>query len=220
MSVEVKICGLKTLETLDAALDAGADQVGFVFFRNSPRHLSLEEGARLARHAEGSAKRVALVVDPSSAELDEIMSAVKPDAVQFHGSEGREFLRGFHSRYWDTEVWKAIPVSTHEDLGALAHYLSETTRILLDAKPPKDADRPGGHGQTFDWSLLRNLDPDLGFMLSGGLNPDNVTDAIRTTHARAVDVSSGVESAPGVKDIEKIRAFIANARTATRETVS
>ena len=220
MSVEVKICGLKTLETLDAALDAGADHVGFVFFRNSPRNLSLEEGARLARHAEGSAKRVALVVDPSSAELDEIMAVVKPDAIQFHGSEGREFLRGFHARYWDTEVWKALPIATQEDLGQLAHYLSETTRILLDAKPPKDADRPGGHGQTFDWNLLRNLDPDLGFMLSGGLTPENVGEAIRVTQTRAVDVSSGVESAPGEKDVGKIRAFIANARTATRERVS
>ena len=219
MSLEVKICGLKTLETLGAALDAGADHVGFVFFPPSPRNVTLEEGARLARHAEGSAKRVALVVDPTSAELDEIMSVVKPDAIQFHGSEGREFLRGFHSRYWDTEVWKAIPVATQEDLGALAYFLAETNRVLLDAKPPRDADRPGGHGRVFDWTLLRDLDPDLGFMLSGGLTPDNVGEAVRVTRAGAVDVSSGVESAPGVKDIGKIRAFIQAARAAAERKV-
>ena len=220
MSVEVKICGLSTLETLDAALDAGADHVGFVFFEKSPRNLSLADGARLIRHAQGSATTVALVVDPSDAEIDRIMAETAPDAVQFHGSESMDFLMGFHARHPDTEIWKAIPVSTTEDLGALALYLSITDRILFDARPPKGADRPGGHGKAFDWSILRDLDPELGFMLSGGLDPDNVADALRLTHASAVDVSSGVESAPGVKDIGKIRAFIAAARAVRRETVS
>jgi phosphoribosylanthranilate isomerase len=219
MSTEVKICGLSTIETLDAALDAGADHVGFVFFDKSPRNLSLEQGAALVRHARGSATTVALVVDPSSEKLDEIMSVVKPDAIQFHGSEGPEVLRAFHARYDDTQIWKAIPVSRHEDLAVLALYLSSTNRILFDAKPPKDAERPGGHGQVFDWSLLRDLDPELGFMLSGGLTPENVADAIRLTHASAVDVSSGVESAPGVKDIGKIRVFIEAVRSVPREKV-
>jgi phosphoribosylanthranilate isomerase len=208
MSVEVKICGLSTLETLDAALDAGADQVGFVFFEKSPRNISLADGARLVRHAKGSATTVALVVDPAEAELDRIINDVAPDAVQFHGSEKLSTLEAFHARHPETEIWKAIPVSSTEDLGALAIYLAHTDRILFDAKPPKDATRPGGHGQTFDWSLLRDLDPELGFMLSGGLTPDNVAEALRLTHANAVDVSSGVESAPGVKDIGKILAFI------------
>lgn len=220
MTTEVKICGLRDRETLDAALDAGADHVGFVFFEKSPRNLTLEEGAALVRHAEGSATRVVLVVNPSDAELDRIMDKVAPDAVQFHGSESPDFLMAFHARHPDTEIWKAIPVSTQEDLGALALYLSITDRILFDAKPPKGADRPGGHGKAFDWALLRDLDPELGFMLSGGLDPDNVADALRLTHASAVDVSSGVESAPGVKDIGKIRAFIAAARAARREKVS
>jgi phosphoribosylanthranilate isomerase len=219
MSTEIKICGLSTLETLDAALDAGADQVGFVFFDKSPRNLTLEQGAALVRHARGSATTVALVVDPTSAQLDDIMSTVKPDAVQFHGSESPAVLNFFHARWSEPEIWKAIPVSSAEDLGALAVYLSITNRILFDAKPPKDAERPGGHGRVFDWSILRDLDPELGFMLSGGLTPDNVADAIRTTHATAVDVSSGVESAPGVKDIGKIRAFISAVQAARREKV-
>ena len=220
MSVQVKICGLSTLETLDAALDAGADHVGFVFFEKSPRNLALADGARLVRHARGSATTVALVVDPSEAELDGIMEQVAPDAVQFHGSESLAALEAFHARYPDTEIWKAIPVSSQEDLGALAVYLAHTDRILFDARAPKGAERPGGHGQTFDWNLLRDLDPELGFMLSGGLTPDNVTEALRLTHASAVDVSSGVESAPGVKDIEKIRAFIQAAQGARTQVAS
>jgi phosphoribosylanthranilate isomerase len=213
MSTEVKICGLSTIETLDAALDAGADHVGFVLFDKSPRNVSLEQGAALVRHAQGSATTVVLVVDPSEEKLDEIMSVVKPDAIQFHGSESPDVLRAFQARYPDAQVWKAIPVSHHEDLAVLAVYLSITNRILFDAKPPKDATRPGGHGEPFDWSILHDLDPELGFMLSGGLTPDNVADAIRLTKASAVDVSSGVESAPGVKDIEKIRAFIQAVRS-------
>jgi len=214
MSVEVKICGLSTLETLDAALDAGADHVGFVFFEKSPRNLSLADGAALVRHARGSATTVALVVDPSEAELDTIMREVATDAVQFHGSESLGMLEGFHARHPDTDIWKAIPVASTEDLGALAIYLAHTDRILFDARPPKGAERPGGHGAVFDWGLLRDLDPELGFMLSGGLTPENVSDALRLTHASAVDVSSGVESAPGVKDIGKIRAFIQAAQSA------
>ncbi len=220
MSTEIKICGLSTLETLDAALDAGADQVGFVFFDKSPRNLSLEQGAALVRHARGSATTVALVVDPSSAQLDELMSVVKPDAVQFHGSESPAELNFFHARWTEPEIWKAIPVASTEDLGALAVYLSITNRILFDAKPPADAERPGGHGKPFDWAILRDLDPELGFMLSGGLTPDNVAEAISLTHASAVDVSSGVESAPGVKDVGKIRAFIQAVQGVRREKVN
>lgn len=217
MSVEVKICGLSTLETLDAALDAGADYVGFVFFEKSPRNVESGHAAKLVAHAKGSATTVALVVDPDWDRLDTIMAEVAPDALQFHGSESPDFLRQVHTRYPDIEIWKALPIASQEDLGQLALYLSLTDRILFDAKPPKDADRPGGHGRAFDWSLLRDLDPELGFMLSGGLDPDNVADAIRMTHATAVDVSSGVESAPGVKDIGKIRAFVAAARAVRRE---
>ncbi|MFC5067637.1 phosphoribosylanthranilate isomerase [Flaviflagellibacter deserti] len=217
MSVEVKICGLSTLKTLDAALDAGADYVGFVFFEKSPRNVEIDRATTLVAHAKGSATTVALVVDPDWPRLDEIMGKVAPDALQFHGSESPDFLRQVHARYPDTEIWKALPIASQDDLGQLALYLSLTDRILFDAKPPKGADRPGGHGRSFDWSLLRDLDPELGFMLSGGLDPDNVADAIRMTHAMAVDVSSGVESAPGVKDTDKIRAFIAAARAVRRE---
>lgn len=217
MSTAVKICGLSTLETLDAALDAGADYVGFVFVERSPRYVSPDVAAPLARHARGSAGIVALVANADDGLIDEIMEKVAPDAVQFHGSEGPEALAAFHARYPETEIWKAIPVSTPEDLAPLAVLLADTDRILFDAKPPKGADRTGGHGRVFDWSVLRDLDPELGFMLSGGLNPDNVADALRLTHASAVDVSSGVETAPGVKDVAKIRAFIEAVRAYHRE---
>ena len=213
MSTEVKICGLRDQRNLDTALDAGADHVGFVFFEKSPRNISLQDGAALVRHARGSATTVVLVVDPSEGELAEIMDMVQPDAVQFHGRESPEFLKAFRAGT-DVQIWKALPISNAEDLGALALYLSITDRILFDAKPPKDAERPGGHGRVFDWSILRDLDPELGFMLSGGLDPENVADAIRLTHASAVDVSSGVESAPGVKDPDRIRAFIRAVRAA------
>ena len=220
MSTLSKICGLSTLETLDAALDAGADYVGFVFVEKSPRYVTPDQAAPLARHARGSAGIVALVADAGDALLDEIMEKVAPDAVQFHGSEGPEALAAFHPRHPDTEIWKAIPVSSPEDLAPLAVFLAHTDRVLFDAKPPKGADRTGGHGRVFDWAILRDLDPELGFMLSGGLTPENVSEAIRLTHASAVDVSSGVESAPGVKDVEKIRAFLKTVRETRREPVS
>lgn len=220
MSTEVKICGLKTLEALDAALDAGADYVGFVFVEKSPRYVTPDQAAPLVRHARGSAGVVALVADPPAALLDDIMEKVAPDAVQFHGSEGPDALAAFHARYPDTEIWKAIAVSSAEDLAPLAVFLAHTDRVLFDAKPPGGADRSGGHGRVFDWSLLRDLDHELGFMLSGGLTPENVSEAIRLTHASAVDVSSGVESAPGVKDIGKIRAFLKAVRETRREPVS
>lgn len=215
MPLLVKICGLSTPETLDVALDAGADMVGFVFFPPSPRHLSLEAGRDLGRQAKGRALKVALTVDADDATLDNIMDALSPDIFQLHGKESVARLRDIKQRF-GRPVMKAVPVATSADLAVLPGYAAVADRILFDARAPKDATRPGGLGEPFDWRLLENLDLNLPYMVSGGLHVDNVAEALRVTRAGGVDVSSGIESAPGVKDPEMIKAFIRAAR-ATQE---
>ncbi|MGY8661983.1 phosphoribosylanthranilate isomerase [Bradyrhizobium sp. UFLA05-109] len=215
MSLLVKICGLSTRETLDVALDAGADMVGFVFFPPSPRHLSLEIGRDLGRQVKKRALKVALTVDADDATLDNIMDALSPDILQLHGKESIARLRDIKQKF-GRPVMKALPIETAADLAVLPGYAAVADRILFDARPPKDATRPGGLGAPFDWHLLENLDLKLPYMVSGGLHAQNVTEALRLTGAGGVDVSSGVESAPGVKDPEMIRAFIRAAR-ATQE---
>lgn len=211
--VEIKICGINDLAAIDAALNAGADLVGLVFFPPSPRNVSLAEGAKLAARARGKARVVALTVDADDRLLDAIARAVAPDIFQLHGSETParvSELRQFLGR----PTMKAIPVASAEDLSAVSAYLPAADRILFDARPPKDATRPGGHGRAFDWTLLANVDRSKPVMLSGGLHAGNVADAIRVVRPDAVDVSSGVERSPGVKDPEKIAAFVAGARAA------
>ncbi|MGQ4273951.1 phosphoribosylanthranilate isomerase [Terrihabitans sp. B22-R8] len=221
MPTEIKICGLRDAATLDAALDAGADDVGFVFFERSPRHIGLDAAAELAKRARGRAVSVALVVNPDDALLDAIMAQVAPDVVQFHGQEDAAQLERFRARH-GARLWKALPVSTAEDLRAVSLFADVADRVLFDAKPPKGAERPGGHGQTFDWNVLRGLDPQTRFMLSGGLNPGNVAEAVQATGAEAVDVSSGVENTPGEKSPDLIRAFVRAVRgaEARQETLS
>jgi phosphoribosylanthranilate isomerase len=211
MSLLVKICGLSTRETLEAALDAGADMVGFVFFPPSPRHLSLEAGRELGRQVKQRALKVALTVDADDATLDNIMDALSPDILQLHGRESVARLRDIKQRF-GRPVMKAVPVATSADLAVLPSYAAVADSVLFDARAPKDATRPGGLGEPFDWHLLENLDLKLPYMVSGGLHADNVTEALRVTRAGGVDVSSGVESAPGVKDPEMIKAFIRAAR--------
>ncbi|MHC2623418.1 phosphoribosylanthranilate isomerase [Bradyrhizobium huanghuaihaiense] len=211
MSLLVKICGLSTRETLQTALDAGADMVGFVFFPPSPRHLSLELGRDLGRQVKQRALKVALTVDADDATLDNIMDALSPDIFQLHGKESVARLRDIKQKY-GRPVMKAVPVATAADLAVLPGYAAVADRILFDARAPKDATRPGGLGAPFDWHLLENLDLKLPYMVSGGLHADNVAEALRVTGAGGVDVSSGVESAPGVKDPEMIKAFIRAAR--------
>lgn len=211
MSLLVKICGLSTRETLETALDAGADMVGFVFFPPSPRHLSLELGRDLGRQVNRRAVKVALTVDADDAALDNIMDALSPDIFQLHGKETVARLRDIKQRF-GRPVMKAVPVATSADLAVLPGYAAVADRILFDARAPKDATRPGGLGAPFDWHLLENLDLNLPYMVSGGLDADNVTEALRITRAGGVDVSSGVERAPGVKDPELIKAFIRAAR--------
>jgi phosphoribosylanthranilate isomerase len=212
----IKICGLSTPETMTAALEAGADMVGLVFHRKSPRSVSLDTAAAIAAMARGRAIIVALTVDPSDEGIDAIMAKVNPDLFQLHGSETSERCAEISARI-ERPVMKALGVAEAADLAAIKAYRPHLDRLLLDAKPPKDAAYPGGHGKTFDWAILKGLDPFMPFMLSGGLTPENVGEAIRTVKGfgvtlAGVDVSSGVESAPGVKSVEKIKAFIENAR--------
>ena len=212
MPLIVKICGLSTPETLDAALAAGADMVGFVFFPPSPRHVSLEDARSLGRRVTGRVKKVALSVDADDALLANCIDALRPDMLQLHGKETVARLRDIKQAF-GLPVMKVIAVETPADLAGLPGYAAVTDRILFDARAPKDATRPGGLGAVFDWQVLENLDLKLPFMVSGGLNAENVAEAVRVTRAGGVDVSSCVERAPGVKDPEMIRAFIRAARS-------
>ena len=218
MSLTVKICGLSTPETLDAALAAGADMVGFVFFPPSPRHLGLAAATALGRQVKGRALKVALSVDADDALLENSIEALRPDMLQLHGKESVARLRDIKQKF-GLPVMKAIPVETAADLAQVAGYAAVADQILFDARAPKDATRPGGLGTAFDWHLLENLQLNIPFMVSGGLHADNVAEAIRVTRTGGVDVSSGVESAPGRKDIDMIRAFIRAAR-ATEELMT
>jgi len=218
MPLSVKICGLSTRETLESALDAGADMVGFVFFSPSPRHLSLETARELGRLVEGRARKVALTVDADDATLRAIIKALRPDVLQLHGHETAGRVTAIKNVF-GLEVMKALPVETAADLASVPSYAAAADRILFDAHPPKGATRPGGLGAMFDWHLLENLDLERPFMVSGGLSADNVADAVRITRAGGVDVSSGVERAPGVKDIDMIQKFIRASRTCEELTV-
>jgi phosphoribosylanthranilate isomerase len=213
MSLIVKICGLSTPEALDVALDAGADMVGFVFFPPSPRHLGFEAAKTLGARVNGRAKKVALSVDAKDADLAAFVDALKPDLLQLHGKETPERVATVRSRF-RLPVMKALPIEKRADLSSVRLYANVADRLLFDARAPHGATRPGGLGKTFDWHLLENLDPGVPFMLSGGLDADNVGEALRITRAPGVDVSSGVERAPGQKDPDKIRAFVRAARQA------
>lgn len=216
----IKICGLSTPETLDAALVAGADMVGLVRFPKSPRHVELDDAAALAERARGRACVVALVVNAADDELAALAERVRPDLLQLHGAESPERAAAI-ARATGIPVMKAIGIGAREDLAAIDAYRKAGAAILLDAKPPKDpAALPGGNGLAFDWRLLADLDASLAFMLSGGLTAQSVADAIALTHAQAVDVSSGVESAPGAKDVAKIADFVAAAHAAYAKTPS
>jgi phosphoribosylanthranilate isomerase len=217
MSLIVKICGLSTRETLDVALQAGADMVGFVFFPPSPRHISLETARALGKQAKGRAIKVALTVDADDTTLANIVEALQPDILQLHGKETVARLRDIKQAF-GLPVMKVLAVETSADLAGLPGYAAVADRILFDARAPKEATRPGGLGAVFDWHVLEGLDLKLPFMVSGGLNAGNIAEAVRITRAGGVDVSSGVERAPGVKDPEMIRNFIRAARVAEQET--
>ncbi len=209
----VKICGLSTPATLDAALDAGADMVGFVFFPKSPRHVDWATARALGRQARGRAKIVALSVDADDDTLQRIADALAPDLLQLHGRETPARVKQIGA-LCARPTMKAIGVAAREDFAAAEPYEGVADFLLIDAKPPKDAALPGGNGRPFDWGLARDFDLRRPWLLSGGLDPETVEAAIAASGARGVDVSSGVESAPGVKDEGRIRAFVAAARHA------
>jgi phosphoribosylanthranilate isomerase len=208
--VLIKICGLSTPPTLDATIAAGADLAGFVFFAKSPRHIDPATARRLGEQAAGRIQKVALTVDADDAALAEIVAALRPDLLQLHGHESPERVAAVKARF-GLPVIKAIGVASAADVAAARAYADVADWPLFDAKPAPDATVPGGAGVVFDWDLLRNITA-AKWMLSGGLDPDNVAAALAQTGAPAVDVSSGVESARGVKDAGKIAAFVAAAR--------
>jgi phosphoribosylanthranilate isomerase len=213
MSVLVKICGLRTPDALDVALEAGADLVGFVFFPPSPRHVGYDVARALGAQVRGRALKVALSVDADDDALAAGIEVLAPDLLQLHGRESPERVTAVRARF-GLPVMKALAISKRADLAAIRRYAGVADRIIFDARAPREATRPGGLGRSFDWRLLESLDVGVPFMLSGGLDARNVADALRITAAPGVDVSSGVERAPGDKDPDRIRAFIRAARTA------
>ncbi len=213
MSVSVKICGLSTEEALDAAIEAGAGYAGFVFFERSPRHVSLRQAAKLARHAEGHVKTVALTVNAADTEIEAILAEVRPDFLQLHGDESLDRIAVIRS-YSQARIVKAIKAGTFEDVAAARPYEPAVDFLLFDAKAPSVPNAlPGGNGIVFDWTWLPKASLRPGFMLSGGLNPDNVLEAISSSGALAVDVSSGVETSPGLKSAALIKQFIKTAKS-------
>jgi phosphoribosylanthranilate isomerase len=211
MTLLVKICGLSTADTVDVAIEAGADMLGFVFFAPSPRNLPFETARALGERGRGRALKVALSVDADDALIAASIAALAPDLLQLHGKESPERVRAVKARF-GLPVMKAIAVEERADLAAVAAYAAVADRLIFDARAPREATRPGGLGKPFDWRLLQDIDPGIPYMLSGGLTADNVAEALRITRAPGVDVSSGVERAPGDKDPDKIRAFIRAAR--------
>jgi phosphoribosylanthranilate isomerase len=218
MSLIVKICGLSTPQALDAALEAGADMVGFVFFPPSPRHLQFDAARALGQRVSGRAQKVALTVDADEAFLQSVVEALHPDIMQLHGSESAAQIAAIRRKF-GLPVMKAVPIAVKDDLARVGTYAGVVDRLLFDACPPRDATRPGGLGNTFDWHLLKNVRPGVPFMLSGGLDATNIGEALRITRATGIDVSSGVERAPGVKDVDKIIAFVRAARSAAAQHV-
>ena len=208
--VLVKICGLSEPLTLEATIAAGADLAGFVFFPKSPRHIDFDAARALGAQAAGRIRKVALAVDADDATLDAAVAALSPDLLQLHGHESPARVAEVKKRY-GLPVIKAIGVATAADVIAAQVYDGVADWLLFDAKPAPNAAVPGGAGVAFDWDLLRNISA-KNWMLSGGLDPDNVVEALRRTQAPAVDVSSGVERARGVKDAEKISAFVTRVR--------
>lgn len=211
----IKICGLSTPETLEAALAAGAEMIGLNFHPRSPRYVTPAQAAELAAQARGKTEIVALVVDYAPQQAAELAQIVRPDWIQLHGKETPEQVAAIKAAT-GLPVMKALGVASAGDLDQVALYHGVADAILLDAKPPKDAAYPGGHGKPFDWNLLAGLDPAFAFMLSGGLDPANVSQAIGVVRPAGVDVSSGVERAPGVKDIGRIADFVRAARAAAK----
>lgn len=213
MALDIKICGLKTDEAMAAALAGGASHVGFIFFAKSPRYIEPAQAGRLRQAAIGKAKAVAVTVDADDAFLDDIVEKMHPDMLQLHGAETPERVAEVKARY-GLPVVKVFSVSEAADLERMKPFVGIADRFMFDAKPPKGSQLPGGNGVAFDWRILAGLDAGLDYMLSGGLNAANIGDALRSANPPAIDISSGVESAPGVKDPALIEQFFRAVRAA------
>ncbi len=207
----IKICGITNARALDAAIHARADYAGFVFFPPSPRYLSSADAAALGARAEGRIKRVGLFVDASDTAIAEAVAAASLDALQLHGSETPARAAQLRTQF-GLPVWKALTIAAKVDVERAQAYAGAADLVLFDAKTPKGSALPGGMGLSFDWGLVAHWQGSTAWGLAGGLTPDNVAEAARLTGAPLVDISSGVESAPGVKDLDKIAAFCAAAR--------
>ena len=203
MNLNIKICGITTEQTLDAAIRGGATHIGFNFFAKSPRGVAPDRAAALVARLPDHVTAVGLVVSEDRARIDAIRTQTGIHTIQLHGEESPEFAASLGG-----DVWKAIPVKTRDDLKVAANFVGAVSHLLYDAKPPKGADLPGGTGMRFDWSLLDGFAHPLPWLLAGGLDAGNVAEAIGRTGARFIDVASGVESAPGIKDVDKIAAFL------------
>ena len=209
----IKACGLTSAETIAAAAQAGATHVGLVHFAPSPRHVELDKAARLRASVPQGVKAVVLLVDPDADLLAAVIAQIKPDVIQLHGKETPKQAAKLRQQ-GGFEVWKALSVRSAESLADATRYEGAVDRVLFDAPPPADSTLPGGNGEAFDWTLLKGHDHRIAWGLAGGLTPDNVAAAIRATGTPLVDASSGLESAPGVKDVGKIAAFCAVALSA------
>lgn len=210
----IKICGLKTAQMLDVAIESGADMVGFVHFPRSPRHADIDTIGELISRARGAIQSVVLLVNPDNSLVAEIAS-LDPEWIQLHGPENPHRVEAIRAE-GGVPIIKAVGIADNTDVARVAEYEAVCDRLLLDAKAPKTSEVPGGRGVRFDWDLLKGLDAEYDYLLSGGLTPENVAEAVTSVKPMGLDVSSGVESEPGEKDAAKVRAFITNARAAAR----
>ena len=206
MKLDIKICGLKTEEAVDHAVLLGATHIGFIFFAKSPRHIEPADAGRLADRVRGRAQIVSVSVDADSDDLDELVDMIRPDILQLHGRETPDQVLGIKAMR-GLPVWKALSIADSDDLKRIEPYEGIANRFLLDAKAPKHSELPGGNGVTFDWRLLDGLDRKVDYMLSGGLTKDNVGQALSIAQPTGIDLSSGVESSPGVKDLKMMDEF-------------
>jgi phosphoribosylanthranilate isomerase len=213
MTLDIKICGLKTEEAVDRAVALGATHIGFIFFAKSPRHIEPADAGRLADRVRGKVKIVSVSVDPDNDDLDEIVALMRPDILQLHGRETPDRLLTIKA-VTGLPVWKALSIADADDLRRIDAYDGIANRFLLDAKPPRNSELPGGNGVSFDWRLLGGLDASVDYMLSGGLNKDNVGEALSIARPTGIDTSSGVESSPGVKDLDMMDEFFKAVRLA------
>lgn len=218
MTPEIKICGLKSADAIERAVRRGASHLGFIFFEKSPRNIEPDIAGKLADAVRGSVKIVAVTVDADNDELDEIIHLLKPDMLQLHGHESPERVLNVKAVY-GLPIIKAFSIRDADDLAKIDPYIGIADKFLFDAKPPAGSDLPGGNGVSFDWTLLHSLDEGVDYMLSGGLNKDNIAHALAETGAKGIDASSGVESAPGVKDLAMIDAFFDAIRSARPQGV-